>query len=192
MIEHLPWIGGAYSPDRLMLWGFSHHMWSDETDATSFTTSTIEEYALTDRARFFRALRTACGGSDPVGFWNGVAFANTLPNAVVDDYYSPGSREARQAVRSRVRRILEWHQPRKTILFSRKGWTLWPEFNGSYAETHPARVLATSPIKRTEWGSYKTGAPWETLAYNLPHPQYTPIDDLRAAVTAILAHEAVP
>jgi hypothetical protein len=83
-----------------------------------------------------------------------------------------------------VRRIIERHVPRKVILFSRKGWPLWPEFDGRYRE--PARKLAEAPL--AEWGSYKTDADWETLAYNLPHPQFQRVQELTAAVKAIVAH----
>ena len=86
MIQHKPWRGAAYRPGGLMLWGFSHHRWADEPDAPDFTISTIKEWAFTEQGQFFNAVKTVCGGTDPLDFWNGVAFANTLPEAVVDDF----------------------------------------------------------------------------------------------------------
>ena len=89
MIDHEPWAGSAYRPGWLMLWGFSHHRFTGEPDAPDFTISTIKEWAFTEQGQFFRALRTVCGGTDPVAlkvtggeapltvFVNGIPLAGT-------------------------------------------------------------------------------------------------------------------
>ena len=188
MVEHSPWIGENYGKNGypVMLWGFSHHQPNDADDYIEMTRRTIEEEALTDRHWFFQRIKNIFGEKNSVAFWESVAFANTLPNAVSDsNIYSDGdtSDAARAALKSRVSRTLEELKPRKVIVFSRKGWILWPEFNGS----HPERSLARAPI--VKWGSYKTSAPWETIAYNLPHPQFQRIDEISAAVKEIMAHD---
>lgn len=185
MMEHAPWRGDEYREGGLMLWGFSHHREPDEDDASTFTHEVVEEHALDGSHWYFDRIRVVCGGDAAEAFWQSVAFANTLPDAVVGDIYSAGSPEARLAVKPRVTRLLAEFRPRRAILFSRKGWGLWPELNGSYPE--PSRSLASAPMVR--WGTYDIGAPWEVLAYNLPHPQFQRVSELAASVAAIMRHE---
>ena len=61
-----------------MLWGFSHHREPDEPNVPRFTIDTIKQLALTNERWYFTWPNKTCGGSKPAGFWNGVAFANTL------------------------------------------------------------------------------------------------------------------
>lgn len=181
---HKPWIGPSYRKGGLMLWGFSHHKRDDELDGESFTNDVVKSLALTGDHWFFSRIMSYFEEKCPERFWNGVAFANTLPSAVLsDDRYSHGSDEMRQSVKSRVVEILSDVMPSKTILFSRKGWNYWPELNGSAPE--PSRELSTSPIVR--FGSYRI-AEKEVWAYCLPHPQFSKTSDMVHAVQSILHH----
>jgi hypothetical protein len=189
MIEHEPWVGEAYRLGGLMLWGFSHHRKNHEPDTPRFTIDTINQLALTDDHRFFARLKNLCGGSDPVAFWTGVAFANTLPNTLSMTGTAPAAQMLAKPLNYEFVVSSNGSSPVRPSYFRARRRELWPPFNGSYRD-EPAQVLATT--LKTEWGSCRTGASWETLAYNLPHPQYQRIRDMRAAVTAILAHKVVP
>lgn len=182
---HKPWIGSNYREGGLMLWGFSHHRSADELDDETFTIGTIENQALTGRHWFFKRLMHYFGKDDPKSFWHSVAFANALPTAVLTaDRYSVGSKAMRVAVAPRVRHILSAVKPSKVILFSRKGWHLFPEFD------HPApgNGFKLSGTALVEYGTYQCGN-LAVTAYCLPHPQFSRNEEMRRGVGEILRHQ---
>jgi hypothetical protein len=183
ILDHEPWKGDLFEEGGLMLWGFSHHKEPEEMDAPWFTQKTICRLALTGEHRFFQSLMAICRGDRQ--FWRGIAFANTLPHAVeVENRYDPGSVEARNAVPERVMRILNQIKPGKTVLFSSKGWQLWPEFNGRYPD--PDRPLDGTSLVR--WGSYRLIDGRDVFAYNLPHPERQRVAQLQREFDLIMKH----
>ena len=114
-----------------------------------------------------------------------MAFANSLPRCVSsNDRYTAGSASDREAVRERVARVIAKVRPGKTILFSRKAWSLWPALNGSQPEA--ARLLSDDPD--IPFGTYTLPDRSEVLAYNLPHPLFQNGHAMKARVARILAH----
>ncbi len=168
-VEHEPFKGQRYEPGGLLIWGFSHHRRPDEGDTADFTDRTINCLALSGKHWFFNRIRRFFGDKEAHQFWSGVAFANTLPTAVLSSArFSGGSAEQRGRVKQRVRRILTDLRPGRTVLFSTKGWPMWPELNGSVPE--PAQVLMTGP--ELQYGTYDFGTGAEIKAFNLPHPMF--------------------
>jgi hypothetical protein len=183
--EHEPFRGQQYKVGGLIIWGFSHHRGPDDADTPDFTYRTVTNLALSGEHWFFNRIRRFFGDQEPNAFWNSVAFANTLPTAVPSDTrYSDGTAEQRGHVKRRVRRILTELRPGRAVLFSTKGWPLWPELNGSVPE--PAQVLMTGPELR--YGSYDFGTGSEIKAFSLPHPMLQTDVAMKERVQRLMAH----
>jgi hypothetical protein len=183
--EHSPWRGEDYKAGGLMIWGFSHHKQSDEDDDAGFTQRTIKDEALTGNHWFFNRIRRFFGDDDPKRFWHSVAFANTLPTTVPSQLRtSSGTPDQQSRVKARVERALREFAPSQAVLFSRKGWPMWPKFTGSCTE--PAQVLMQNP--RVEFGTYDLGLDHEVKTYGLPHPMIQSDEKMIAAVRVVLEH----
>lgn len=166
-LEHEAFRGDHYQRGGMMIWGFSHHKGPNDPDGPDFTNRMVRELALTGEHWFFNRIRRFFGNEKPEQFWHKVAFANTLPTSVLSgSRYSSGTSEQRERVAGRVRRILIEFAPSKVVLFSTKGWKMWPGLNGSVGE--PPQILMTSP--ELQHGTYNFDLGYEIKAYNLPHP----------------------
>jgi len=190
IVSHRPWIGPRFydglNGQRFLLFGFSHYGFYDEggRDDDEFTNFVMERWALKGEIPFFNAVASYFGFVDVSDFYSRVAFANTLPNSVgdSDNKFSFGDEESRSAVEGRVRKIIFDVDADKAVVFTLKGWTLFP----SYDDRDQDGILEVAETNSIHYGGYKRKSGGYTRTFGLRHPMMAPTQKMRAVVTAIM------
>lgn len=186
-IQHRVWIGTDYDKvgingEKVVIFGFSHH---GEDEKAEFTVDLMDS-AKRGEIVFFNQLAGFFGRDSTDGFWDEVAFANTLPCLVgsLEARYAPGSAAQRAAVPARIRAILSELKPCKALVFTKRGWDIWPAFDGIV----PEGVLRANDGEEIWFGSYRLQDGSTTLAYQIRHPQFARSAQMVSMVQTALAH----
>ena len=194
-MEHAPWIGERYAEgidgQRLLLFGFSHYGTLDDgRDGPDFTNHVVRTWGLTGGIPFFKTLAGYFGTMPVEEFFQRIAFANTLPTSVgdEDDKYTAGDEAARAQVGDRVRRLIVEVDPDKVIVFTTKGWGLFPPFDDRAVDGQLA-VAGRTPIP---FGGYRRRRDGHALAYGLRHALFAPWEMMHHSVQAIMAARPEP
>lgn len=87
-------------------------------------------------------------------------------------------------MRGRIKSILSDLKPDKAIVFTKKGWSLWPD----YDDDEGSRFLPIPETEEIEFGTY-IGDGFSTVAYGLRHPQFASFETMKRSVAAIMAHD---
>lgn len=190
-MEHAPWIGDQYQTgvegQKLLLFGFSHYGWYDDgSDDEQFTEYVMRRWVLQGDIPFFNAISSYFGFDRSRDFYAKVAFANTLPFSVGDEdkKFSDGEEAAITMVPDRVRRIISQIDPDKVIVFTAKGWRVFPAFDDRSSDGQ-LEVIGRKPIG---YGGYSRRGQGYALAYGLRHPMMAPWQMMRDSVMAVMAH----
>jgi hypothetical protein len=183
MIDHLPWIGAAYSTgingQKIAIVGYSH--WSDESDneGAQATRECIQNVISSDwKIRFFTALRNYFGYVDHGAFWNKIIFFNYLPNCVGngEQRFEHGTEEQREYAKERFKRIVGEERPQKVLVFTSRRWA-FPEVD--------CTSLSPSNFPSFSYGQYHVGD-HTALIFFLRHPQGAKKTLMKSAVEYIL------
>lgn len=137
------------------------------------------------RDPFFNALAGYFGDFDAATFFSRVAFANTLPRSVgeEDEKFSFGEPTVRAEAGERVRRLVRSIDPDKVIVFTAKGWQLFPH----YDDRDSGGWLPVPGYGDVEFGGYVRERPGYAMAFGLRHPMMAPWKMMRDKVSAIMA-----
>lgn len=188
-MEHCPWIGDRFADgiegQKFLLFGFSHYgAYDDGHDDSDFTNYVIKRWALTGEIPFFNTLAGYFGFTDAAAFYPLVAFANTLPYSVGDEdnMFTDGDAASLRLVEARVKRLVLEVDPDKVIVFSAKGWRLFP----AYDDRSEDGILEVGGRKPINFGGYSRKAGGYSLAYGLRHPMMAPWQMMHDSVRAIL------
>ena len=191
--EHLPWIGADYwakpLEDRVLIVGFSHWGEYDPEDGDSlsrpddpnFTINVFKRWVRKDEIQFFNSIADYFQAEVRSAFWDGAAFANTLPTSVglEEERYSKGSGEQRAAAEQRALLLVSELRPGRIFVFSKKAWAHWPDFTGTLKDG----TLRGEGFPETDCGTYEH-ADGEAIAFGFRHPQFAPKSQMMAGVAA--------
>ncbi len=192
MIEHIPWRGQNYKlgigGQRIAIVAYSHHRKRDEDDHDGFTENVVRD-VISGKLKgdaLFSQVMGYFGYDDKETFWNLVMFFNFLPDCigVNDQRYERGAEEQIQRGKERFLRIIrEKEPPHKVLVFTRRGWDVFPRT--SQEEAGKARIPLGTNFPKFSWGTY-THDDHIVMAFGLRHPQGASGQLMRVAVQHIL------
>ena len=201
-MQHEPYVGAQYESglngQKLLLIGFSHYGAYDNgtygaiiDDHESFTKAVFDRWVWDRKLKFFNNIASYFGYDDNRNFYRQVAFANTLPSTVGDsgNKYSNGTIAQRKFVPDRVKWLIKKTDPDKIIVFTKKGWSLWPWYDDM--KEGEDGVLPVPGHNHINYGGYERPSNGFARAYGLRHPQGASFDMMQATVKAVMADEPV-
>ena len=192
MIEHEPWCGPLYREpgvdgQHIAIVGYSHH--HDGVDYDGLTIDVLRRW--TDGERFANSLfpyvESYFDGIVQQDLWNRVLFFNYLPDCIGtgEERFNSGSKQQVERAKSRFLDIIAKHKPHKVLVFTKRGWSTFPETREEEAHTG-LRRLEPKELYDFTWGTYDANGSI-IGAFGLRHPQFANGQLMRQAVQCILA-----
>ena len=189
LVVHEIWCpleGKSLDGKKIAIVGYSHYHGEGEVDRPSLTREVVESVIDgSQKHRFFTKIRDAFGFGEHKDFWERVYFFNYLPGSVgtPDKKYATGDEAQIGEAQARFLQFLEKEQPDKVFVFTRKGWTAFPESTNEELSGSVCNVLLEG--SRSTWGTYAVGEK-QVLVCGFPHPQYVEAARLKEEVQAFL------